>query len=224
MWLGLIVAVKPFFVVTAFALGLPVALTTVAVASALTAVGVLVTSLAPWQQWLSLGSHISVTWPLSASVWTLGARLVGATPHDFVTWTSLPLAVAVCTFVVALAGVAAAFAQDDRDARWTIAIGLALLVSPLGWIYYVPLVWGAVLALWLEKHHRLLLSTALVLCCIPMHVNFWAIEHGRVAGATLGASFTWAVLLMLIAAQAPTMRRSVQSCTPNPESPRATST
>jgi alpha-1,2-mannosyltransferase/arabinofuranan 3-O-arabinosyltransferase len=224
VWLGLIVAVKPFFAVTAIALGIPVALTTVAVAAAITAVGVLVTSLTPWQQWLALGSGISVTWPSSASLWTLGTRLVGATPHDVVAWTSLPLVVAVCTFVVALAGIAAAFAQDDRDARWTIAIGLALLVSPLGWIYYMPLAWGAVLALWLERQRTLLLSIALVLCCIPMHVNFWAIEHGRVAGATLGASFTWAVLLMLIAAQAPTMRRSVQSRRPNPESPRATST
>lgn len=224
VWLGLIVAVKPFFAITAVALGIPVALTTAAVAAAITAVGVLVTSLTPWQQWLALGSGISVTWPSSASLWTLGTRLVGATPHDVVAWTSLPVAVAVCTFVVAIAGVAAAFAQDNRDARWTIAIGLALLVSPLGWIYYVPLAWGAVLALWLEKERRVLLSTALVLCCIPMHVNFWAIDRGRLAGATLGASFTWAVLLMLIAARAPTMRKSVRSRTPNPESRPATST
>jgi hypothetical protein len=224
MWLGLIVAVKPFFAVTAFALGLPVALTTVAVASALTAVGVLVTSLAPWQQWLSLGSHISVTWPLSASVWTLGARLVGATPHDFVTWTSLPSAVAVSAVIVALAGVRIAFAQVNRDAQWTIAIVLALLVSPLGWIYYLPLAWGAVVALLLESQRTVLLPVALLLLCIPMQVHFWAIGLGRVAGATIGASFTWALLLMLVAAQAPTMRRSVQSRTPNPDSPRATST
>ena len=224
VWLGLIVAVKPFFAITAVALGIPVALTSAAVAAAITAVGVLVTSLTPWQQWLALGSGISVTWPSSASLWTLGTRLVGATPHDVVTWTSLPVPVAIGTFVVAIAAVAAAFAQDNRDARWMIAIGLALLVSPLGWIYYMPLAWGAVLALWLEKERRVLLTTALVLCCIPMHVNFWAIERGRLAGATLGASFTWAVLLMLIAARAPTMRKSVQSRTPNPESRPATST
>jgi hypothetical protein len=224
MWLGLIVAVKPFFAVTAFALGLPVALTTVAVASALTAAGVLVTSLAPWQQWLSLGSHVTVTWPLSASVWTLGARLVGATPYDFVTWTSLPSAVAVCAVIVALAGVRMALAQVNRDARWTIALVLALLVSPLGWIYYLPLAWGAVVALWLERRRTVLLPVALLLLCIPMQVHFWAIGLGRLAGATIGASFTWALLLMLIAAQPPTMRRSVQPRTPNPGSPRATST
>jgi hypothetical protein len=224
LWLGLIVAIKPFFAVTAIALGLPVALTTAVVAATLTAFGVFVTSLAPWQQWLALGSGISVSWPSSGSLWTLGTRLVGATPHDVVAWTSLPLAVAVCTVIVALIGAAAAFTEDNRDARWTIATGLALLVSPLGWIYYLPLAWGAMVAVWLEKGRAVPLSAAVLLCCIPMHVHFWAIGLGRLAGVTLGASYTWGLLLMLAAVRAPAKRRSIQSHTPNPGSPPAIST
>jgi hypothetical protein len=197
VWLGLIVAIKPFFAITALALGVRVALTAAAVAALITVVGVLVTSLTPWQQWLALGSGISVTWPSSASVWTLGTRLVGATPHDVVTWTSLPLVVAICTLIVAATGCAVAFAQDNRDGRWTIAIGLALLVSPLGWIYYLPLAWGAILAMWLNGGRRRVIGAAVLLCSIPMQVHVWAIAQGRFAGATLGAAYTWAVVLML---------------------------
>ena len=197
MWLGLIVAIKPFFAVTALALGIPVALTTAAVAVVVSVVGMLVTSVTPWQQWMALGGGISVTWPLSASVWTLGTRLLGATPHDVVAWTALPLAVSICALVVAGGGFAAAFGQDNRDGRWTIAIGLALLLSPLGWVYYLPLAWPGMVALSLQSRRSVLLLTAVVLCCIPMRVHFWAIGYGRLAGATLGAAYTWAVALML---------------------------
>jgi hypothetical protein len=199
-WLGVIVAIKPFLGIAALALGIPVAATAAAISAGLTGLGVLITSVEPWQQWLALGPGISVTWPLSGSVWTLGTRAIGAAPLDVVVWTSLPWIVMGIAAVVAAAGLIAAHSLRDPDARWTVSIAVALLISPLGWIYYLPFVAPSLVAQWQGRRWSAPMTAAICLCCIPMNLYYSAIERGWLAGMTLGAAYTWTLVLILIGA------------------------
>lgn len=199
-WLSPVIAAKPFFALTGLALGVPALLAAGAGSLALTVLGMTVTSPGLLQEWLSLGPRISVTWPSSASLWTLGARLRGAKPLDVFIWTDLPAPVVALFAIVALALLFLAYRQRDLDARWVAAVAIALLLSPLGWIYYLPLAAGALTALWSTGRWSAWLTAAVLALCLPMIVLFRAIDQSWWAAATLGAAYTWALLTIGVCA------------------------
>jgi hypothetical protein len=99
--------------------------------AAVTLVGVLLTGLPAWLAWLNRVRH--VYWfdiPYNASIMGVLSR----TGHgDTVTWAGL---------VVVLAGATVAAwlrYSDDLDRDWLISLLAALLISPLGWRYYLSL-------------------------------------------------------------------------------------
>jgi hypothetical protein len=101
---------------------------------------------------------------------------------------------------IAVIGTAAIYSTvrvRNRDARWAAAIAVALLVSPLGWIYYLPFAFGSLAALGSERRWSGLLTAAVIAACVPMSVHFQAIELGRLAAVTLGAAYTWGMLLIV---------------------------
>jgi hypothetical protein len=197
VWLGVIIAIKPFFALAALALGVRTTLGAGVLSAGLTVLSLPFTSLTPWQEWLALGPRISITWPLSGSVWTLGARAEGAAPMDVVFWTTLSPLTLSAIAAAALLGAVAAVRQRDPDARWTSAIAVALLLSPLGWIYYLPFAAGALVALWSTSRWSPWLTAAIFTCCLPMNVLFQAIAAGRWAAVSLGAAYTWALLTIV---------------------------
>jgi Glycosyltransferase family 87 len=94
-----------------------------------------------FMRWLETGRHVS--WfhhPLNASIAGLAARAgVG--------WEVWALAAVTVLFVTALA----IRQSKDRDAEW-LACGLvSLLISPLGWAYYLPLVAGPLAAIAIRR-------------------------------------------------------------------------
>jgi alpha-1,2-mannosyltransferase len=201
MWLGPIVAVKPFFAVGVLVLGAPAVVGAGVTSLLLTLASLPLTTVEPWRQWLALGPRISITWPASASLWTLSARAEGAMPTDVAIWTQLSngsfVAVAASGALLALL----TWRISDRDARWTAAICLTLLISPLGWIYYLPLAAPALIALWSRGRWSRWLTAGVCLCCVPMIVPFSAIAIGRWAAVSIGAGYTWALAAIVLGAQ-----------------------
>ena len=94
---------------------------------------------------------------------------------------------------------------SDVDRTYALLLVAALLVSPLGWIYYLPLVTGPLIALSMRRqivcarwYGVLSLSLALALLYVPMEVT----EMGQpkaLATLTLASAHGWGALLLWIA-------------------------
>jgi hypothetical protein len=96
---------------------------------------------ASFRRWIEVGRQ--VTWfanPLNAS-------LIGILSRANFGW-GLWLPVASALGIVTLAVVSR---RQDVDFDWLVCGALSLLVSPLGWVYYVPLLAGPLVAVSLER-------------------------------------------------------------------------
>ena len=158
---GICVAIKPPLALMALLLPWQTWLTAGAVSAGLSLGGIAVTGLGPWLAWSRLGSE--VTWlgsPANASLWGAAARLrsggVSGSIHE------LPVGVIVAVSLVALWLGWITVRERDRDRRFLRATLWSLLVSPLGWAYYLPLVWGAATATWRSRSIRVGYAIALL--------------------------------------------------------------
>ena len=89
----------------------------------------------------------------------------------------------------------------DRDVGWAVLTLTALLVSPLGWIHYVPIATGPLVASLLPSlvagrpAAMRIAAAGVALLCVPFA---WlkATMFGPVLTLTWASAYTWGVLLL----------------------------
>ncbi len=217
LWLGVCLSFKVFFLV--FFAWLVVARNWRAVVSMVAgafvpvAIGGAVFGTASYVAWVHGLSRVGWWYlPMNISVRGLTERVFNAgvpyAPVWHVPGLSRPAWLLVAA-IVALATASRTWQRPGRsfdvDRTYALLLVAALLVSPLGWIYYLPLVTGPILALWMRRQIAsarwfgvLSLVLALALLYVPMEVT----EMGQpraLATLTLASAHGWGALLLWIA-------------------------
>jgi hypothetical protein len=194
-WLAPIIATKPTFIVLALLLPAKAWITSGVCSLLLTLVGVALTGWDVWLVWLHAGgTSVSLPFAFNASFWGIAARW--QYPHQ--TEVALQdLHVAAIAAVLLVIAVLARFvlSQHDPDRRFFFAGMLNNLASPLGWIYYLPLMVGPAMAT------RPGLAVTLLSCALLMSPMIGQL-HG--AGPVVGSMYfvgslavwiTWSVTI-----------------------------
>ena len=108
--------------------------------------------------------------------------------------------------VTATAGIALwrAALTDDLNRVWLMTLTAALLWSPLGWIYYAPILTGPLVAVVIggSRLTRVLVAVGYA-CCL---VSFtWMVSYplGKLATATLGSAYVWGLISWFAAGALP---------------------
>lgn len=148
LWLLPVVVIKPPLVLLALLLPFRSWAATLGGALVVFAIAIVVTGIDPWGAWLRAGSEINwLALPLNASLWGMAARWQQGSCRALrmgeLAWPAI-------ASVVAAAGALwwHGIRQTDHDRRFLCAGLWSVLLSPLGWVYYLPLVTGAATATW----------------------------------------------------------------------------
>jgi hypothetical protein len=139
---------------------------------------------------------------LNASIAGLIRRTLSVSPPVLHVTPIVPLA--VTTWLIVAADIALVIMLlrarlRDRDRAWSLLIVASLLLSPLGWAYYAPLVFAPLVAVWprMSTAARWLAGAGGVLFCVP------AVPPDAVlnsfATLTWGSVYGWATLLLFAA-------------------------
>jgi Glycosyltransferase family 87 len=183
-------------------------------ASSLVGVGVVVFGVDAYRGWLATLGRVGWWWlPMNASWQGLVSRTLegGATVTPLVHAPSLvrPLATAgsLALVVVALVAARPAAGRDPCDDRSFLVVLLgAVLASPLGWVYYLPLAYGPILG-WaragqgwsgigaLSGPWLVLPLAGLALLYVPYEATFTGQPSG-LASATIGSAYFWGTLAL----------------------------
>jgi alpha-1,2-mannosyltransferase len=212
VYLGLAASVKPFlgifWIYLLLKRRLRAAGVMAAVAIAWAGIGATIFGVASYQSWMATLSKVDWVWgPMNGSVAALFVRIFGPNP-TFRPLIDNPEAGWVAAVTVS-AGIAACtcwvLGRDDSDRGADRAFaGLilaALLITPLGWMYYLALLAGPAAALWLGGTIR---ATRPQLVCIAVavpglllpHIVTGVWQHFPGAGSTLGSVYTWALIAL----------------------------
>ena len=198
LWLAPVIVAKPIFVAVALFWPWRTWLMTGVASLMIALTGVAWLSLATWIAWLEGGSHVAwISYPLNASVWGLLARVQTGGLHEG-TLSDVMAFSPILLVIIAGAAAAAAWriARDrDADRRTTAGVLLMLLLSPLGWVYYLPIAFGPfVTTLPITR----LTVTALALHLIPMVVFLPSMATTPVILQTIGSVYTIGLMLALL--------------------------
>jgi hypothetical protein len=139
-FLGVLVSLKPFFVcfllLSFVRREWKTLLWSVATTVLSVAVGMWAAGIHSFSRWIEIGRQVAwFAHPMNASLAGLLARALAG----WQIWVALAL-------LLVLATVAAIRHVDDVDAGWLACGVLSLLVNPLGWVYYLPLLAGSLTA------------------------------------------------------------------------------
>jgi Glycosyltransferase family 87 len=206
-WLGFLTSHKPFVLIfIAWLLWQRrwrSAIVSCAVLVASVACGELVFGLSIYQHWQQALREDVPAWGwlyVNASAWAPWARAFGPSPvftHVAIPTIAITSALASAT---AIAGVTAWRLRRvaDVDLTWSVLWSAALLISPLGWTYY--LWWGAgpfgalTLHAWRDRPKLRPYIIAVGTCFIlPLRTVLLG-QPSAVASFTIGSIFTWALL------------------------------
>lgn len=180
LWLAPVVAVKPPLALLALLLPWPTWVTAGALSGGTSAIAVLLTGVEPWIAWLREGSKINwLAVPFNASLWGMAARW----QQGNCWWIRMSELTPLSTAAVLIAGAGLAWhtlQQSDRDRRFFCAGLWSVLLSPLGWAYYLPLVAGPATATWRRSS---LAVIAYVLLLAPVGQN--RPDAGLLAGSIM---------------------------------------
>jgi hypothetical protein len=211
-WLGMLASQKPFaFIFVAWLLwqrrwrgALASALVTIASV----ALGEIVFGWGIHLQWQAvLRSDVS-NWGwllLNASIAAPWMRAFGASPAFSHSQTTTLTQLAALGSAAAIGGVTAwrVRRSDDVDLSWSVLWTAALLISPIGWTYYLwwaagPL--GAALILCWRTQPALRRPLLVVAACflLPLPMLFIG-QPSVLASFTIGSIFTWALMALWIA-------------------------
>jgi hypothetical protein len=211
-WLGGLASIKLF--VGVFALAFLAArrwraLIVMAAAAAVGfAIGLLAFGLPAYLSWTRALASVSWPWlPMNASAAGLLSRAFDGGPV-FAPLVLAPSVARWCGMAVSLALVAATgltIARDRRpgavDRTFLGVTLLAVLASPLGWVYYLWLAVGPATAVWLaDRETQSPLRDRLVLLAVPglfVPIAFTLID-ARMAwmGVSLGSVYAWSTILL----------------------------
>ena len=160
-------------------------------------------------QWAATLGRVGWWWiPMNASWQGFASRALDGsatiTPVVDAAFLVRPVA-AVGAAVVALASLAAATRDRDAEARsasFLVVLLGAILASPLGWVYYLPLAYGPMLGWLLANGVRRLapvwaamLVIGLTCLYVPQEVAAW-VRHNVIATLTLTSVYFWGTLLL----------------------------
>lgn len=179
-WLAPLIATKPTFAVIALLLPARVWIVAGLLSMALTVAGVAATGVDVWRQWLAAGSNVTwLAFPFNASVWGMAARWQpGKTRDASITDLHPGWILAVVAAIAALS--LHAWTRRQADTRFNYAVMVSILASPLGWIYYIPLLAGPAMATWPQ-------SLGAAAACAALMSPMIGRLHG--AGPVLGSMY-----------------------------------
>lgn len=183
VWLGLVIALKPFFIPMALLLGWRPTLTAGVVGASLSLLSIAVGGLEPWHAWHRTVSAIDWVPSLTnASLWGWASRFAGGHP-----WTPMPMSDVYALWpVVLLASLGLLYVtlRTPLRARWLPAGLLAILTAPTGWFFYTIVLVGPMVAFLLAQPRTVKLVTAFV-CLLPVPWFGWAALSGTIYPAFL---------------------------------------
>lgn len=183
-WLAPAIILKPPLALMALLLPWRVTLTAGLTAAAGTLALVLITGPSLWLEWLGAGQSVDlIAWVSNASLVGLAVRSehwsVGGITVGDVSWRAWALVGAV--------GVVLAWQtiRQTRDRRWALAGLSSVLLSPLGWIYYLPVFTGPLLSVargrWLVAVFALALIPRMTLITLGKLPLIYAVPLGSIA-------------------------------------------
>ena len=181
-----------------------------AAAIVLVASGALVFGVESYQQWIATLGRVGWWWlPMNASWQGFVSRILAGSSHiaPLAKWPELvaPLSMggSLLFAVATLAG--AARVRENADQTLLLLLVGAILSSPLGWVYYLPLGYGPILG-WMgaggwngmarmSRGSLSALLAALVLLYMP-HETTAAWQPSGLASLTVGSTYFWATLAL----------------------------
>jgi hypothetical protein len=195
LWLAPVIAVKPQFALMALLLPWRVWLTAGVASASVTAIGIILTGWSAWTAWLRLGGNVRwLAWPDNASLWGVlsrlkSGRLLGGALSDlspFVVGLGIVLAAALAWCVAR---------EEDPDRRLSLAVLWTVVVSPLGWVYYVPIGMGPFIASWPATAW---MTVAAAVFAIPLPLVYPLLQSPTTV-RLLGSLYTLGILCAFIA-------------------------
>jgi hypothetical protein len=212
--LGVVISLKPLFGLFALYLLIVKRFTAfaglAAAAAACFVAGLFVFGVDAHVSWLRAISAVAWTWsPMNASITGLFARAFGPSPFysPVIDAPALVAAPATAASLVVGALTLGSLATDRSSSSVDRVFGglliTSVLVSPLGWIYYLWLAAAPATALWLSRARRpsrwrkrfLLLSLPGLLCPLPLLV----VPGTHFPGITFGSLYGWSVVVLWLA-------------------------
>jgi hypothetical protein len=195
VWLGIAAGIKPFLLLFVPALVVMrrtrAAVTLGATAAAGILAGVAVFGWSAHLEWMHALPSVSWVWgPMNGSIAALWTRAFvstpGFTPIGNAPWLIGPLS-AACIIAVVVATMATV--RRSVDHAFGAVVLASLLVSPLGWVYYLWLALPACMALWRDRLPPLAAASA-----VPLAVPLLALGAGQpspIATLTVASSYVW---------------------------------
>jgi hypothetical protein len=180
-------------------------------------IGILWFGTEPYVQWTTTLGRVGWWWlPMNASWQGLVRRVweggIDIAPVAHVQWLVAPLALAGSAAIAAVTlwvTRAAEAKPNGRDRSFLVVFLGAILASPLGWVYYLPLTFGAFVG-WLRADRwaivrkaaarwRVAVIAGLACLYVPQEVAA-SFKNNPVATATVASVYFWGVLLLWLAA------------------------
>jgi hypothetical protein len=202
LWLGAVIAIKPVFAIAAPMLGLFTFISAGLLALGITVLTIAVTGIAPWFAWFTLGQQNTfIPWMTNASIWGAFSRALGAGPYTpfplaaFGAWRAVVIVVCLCCV-----GWTFAARPADADRRFLAANVVAILVSPLGWVFYGVMLVGAATALWSASP---LMRLGIAAAMVPISFLYPWGSSPAWWYASAGSLTCWSLFACLVAANGP---------------------
>ena len=208
-WLGFCASIKPFMLLFAIAFLVQkryrAAVAMAAVGTAMLAVGALTIGVPEYVTWVR--QLAAVSWAehyMNASLLGLLERSFSSTPWGTHPLIDLPIVIRPLWIagaaVIALVTVMRWRTWHDVDRTFLITGAAMLLLSPLGWIYYLWFLLPPLLALMTRRDElrgrgRRLVWIGLVALFVPSPVPWLSFMTGAMT-ATVGSIYAWGLLLL----------------------------
>jgi alpha-1,2-mannosyltransferase len=206
LWLGVCASLKVFLLLL-----LPwlivqrrwtAVLTFVGTLAALAGVGLAAFGVETYRGWFETLGRVG-WWEMSMNAsWTGFARRIGHGAGPWVTWTANIGAAAICLASL-LFTMRRVESRDAVDLAVATLLTGALLASPLGWTYYMPLLLGPAIAaghvLARSKSWVWMAVVAVGLACLYVPDETAAsYQKGLLGRATVGSTFFWGLALLWV--------------------------
>jgi hypothetical protein len=140
---------------------------------------------------------VNASWPgLAARLFSVDISQTNPVYTPFVVAPEIASVVSIVgVLAIAVVSASAIQRQKSRDAHWAILAASMLLMSPLGWIYYIPLLIPPMASTVPALHRLVAILVAGAMLWVPSSVL--ARNHfGPLATATIGSPYAWGLLLL----------------------------